>query len=100
MTPVQLDPEAIMLTTVLCCPLYFDYFDQIPELARYALGPLPESVCFFHFTMKNMTSVQLIVFFDCIIAARYVYIFWLKNPVAFKDEFWNRCTMVLLYVKM
>jgi hypothetical protein len=40
--------------------------------------------------MKNVVSVQLMLFLDCIVFARYVYIFWLKNPAAFHDDFWNR----------
>ncbi len=40
--------------------------------------------------MKNVVSVQLMLFLDCIVFARYVYIFWLKNPAGFHDDFWNR----------
>ena len=41
-------------------------------------------------TMKNVTSVAILLFFDCIVVARYVYIFHLRNPAAFQDDFWNR----------
>jgi hypothetical protein len=32
----------------------------------------------------------VLLFFDGIILARYVYIFRLKNPAAFPDDFWHR----------
>jgi hypothetical protein len=70
--------------------LQFIVFVQIPDLGRYLIGPFPESVCLFQFVMKNTTSLQILIFFDGIIVARYFYVFRLKNPAAFQDEFWHR----------
>jgi hypothetical protein len=32
---------------------------------------------------------QGMLFLDCIMVTRYTFIFWLKNPAAFQDEFWS-----------
>lgn len=70
--------------------IIFILFVQVPELGRYLIGPMSETICTIQFTMKNVTSVQVLLFFDCIVVARYVYIFHLRNPAAFQDDFWNR----------
>jgi len=31
----------------------------------------------------------MVIFYDCIVLCRYIFIFWLKNPAAFKDDFWS-----------
>ena len=40
---------------------------------------------------------QIFLFFDCIALTRYIYIFWLKNPAAFKDDFW--CRVAVPWIK-
>ncbi len=62
---------------------------QIPELMRYIFGPLPIVVCIFHLWIKNVTFLIAMLFYDGILLTNYLFIFWLKNPSAFKDDFWN-----------
>ena len=40
---------------------------------------------------------QIFLFFDCIALTRYMYIFCLKNPAAFKDDFW--CRVAVAWIK-
>ncbi len=62
---------------------------QIPELFRYIYGPLPKWFCHIHIGLKNTITMQLILFFDIITIMRYLFIFWLKNPFGFNDDFWT-----------
>ena len=57
---------------------------------RYIFGPLPECVCFIELVFKNSITTQQLLFLDGIILLRYIFIFCLNNPGAFKDEFWNQ----------
>jgi len=62
---------------------------QIPELMRYIFGPLPTAVCICQLWVKNVTFLNAMLFYDAIIVTNYIFIFWLKNPAAFKDDYWN-----------
>ncbi len=62
---------------------------QIPELFRYTFGPLPSVVCICHLWIKNVTSFNGMLFYDGILLTNYIFIFRLKNPAAFQDDFWN-----------
>lgn len=61
----------------------------MPELLRYIVGPLPGIVCFCHLWLKNVVFSNGILIYDGIILTNYIFIFWLKNPAAFRDDFWN-----------
>jgi hypothetical protein len=62
-------------------------FDEIDP--RYVYGPLPEVVCLFQLMIKNVINLQTVLLCDGVTAARYLFIFYLKNPFQFQDEFWH-----------
>ena len=62
---------------------------QIPEILRYFSGPLPLWFCFWHYVLKNTIAMLQLIYFDVIAVARCLFIFRLKNPAMFQDEFWN-----------
>ena len=63
---------------------------MIAELdTRYVYGPLPEVVCLFQLMIKNVINMQTVLLCDGVTAARYLFIFYLKNPFQFQDEFWH-----------
>lgn len=57
---------------------------------RYLYGPLPLPVCRMNQYFKLCFTSQLYLLFVSVSISRYVYIFCLKNPAAFKDEFWSK----------
>jgi hypothetical protein len=57
--------------------------------SRYIVGPSPVIVCRFNYFLKLTLTVQGLMFMNSIIISRYIFIFWLKNPAAFQDEFWS-----------
>ena len=59
------------------------------DVFRYLSGPLPSSLCFFMVVAKNAIKTQGLLLYDAIHITRYVFIFWLKNPGAVKDDFWG-----------
>ncbi len=63
---------------------------KIPETFRFIYGPLPETFCCIQNVNKYYIGPTVMIFYDAIAIARYVYIFCLKNPAAFDDEFWGR----------
>jgi len=59
------------------------------EIARYTYGPLPDIICLIHLIHKNAYSVQLSLFGNAVTLSHYLFVFYLKNPSEFQDEFWH-----------
>ena len=59
------------------------------EIARYTYGPLPEVVCLIHLIHKNAFTVQFSLFGNAVTLSHYLFVFYLKNPSQFQDEFWH-----------
>jgi hypothetical protein len=66
------------------------------DIIRYIFGPLPEGVCLFQLLLKNVINVQTVLFCDAVSMARYLFIFYIKNPYKFQDEFWH--TLINIWV--
>jgi hypothetical protein len=69
---------------------------------RYLFGSLPALACHFNYFLKLVLTTQAMIFLDCMMMTRYILIFWLKNPAAFRDEFWslyiNLCVVTFSWV--
>jgi hypothetical protein len=90
---IRSDSKRIIITRLFCsgCWLSIGYLFgvQLIDMFRYVFGPLPEVVCFYHHVLKNAFSQQLMIILNLIVIFRYIFIFWLKNPAAFQDQFWH-----------
>jgi hypothetical protein len=62
---------------------------QLCEIPRYFFGPQPAFFCFAQSVFKNAFKWQGLLLLDASIVARYVSIFWLKNPSAVNGGFWS-----------
>lgn len=61
---------------------------QIPEIYRYINGPIPSTICLFHIFLKNVLAIHLTLVTTVITFLRFMFIFVLKNPGKFPDDFW------------
>ena len=61
---------------------------NIPEIVRFTYGPLPELFCSIRVIFATAFGWMFILYIDVILIVRYIFIFWLKNPSAFCDDFW------------
>jgi hypothetical protein len=61
---------------------------QILQIIFYLYLPFPELFCMLYIVYMNAIQIQLILFSNAIIIFRYMSIFWLRNPMSFKDDFW------------
>jgi hypothetical protein len=59
-------------------------------MVRYVGGPLPSSLCVLQLHVRNAILTQLMLILDAIVLSRATFIFCLKNPAAFNDDFWCR----------
>ena len=77
------------LVSSLCwsCMEWF-FIIQVLDMVRYVFGPLPPWLCSCNLHLRYAIFTQQMLFMDGIILTRYVYIFCLKNPFAFNDDFW------------
>ena len=58
------------------------------SMIRFLTDPFPEVLCFVLQIFRRSIILQVLMFFNFLVSARYVFIFKLKNPWAFKDDFW------------
>jgi hypothetical protein len=65
------------------------FFAQLPDIFRYLFGPLPGRFCLLQIAVKNGIYSQTMLYLDGIMICRYIFIFWLKNPTIFQDDFWT-----------
>ena len=66
------------------------YLVALPfDIVRYVYGPLPETLCLFHFMHKNAISILVLLFCDFVTLSRYFYMFHISDPIEFKTEFWH-----------
>ena len=78
-----------LVSSICWCGIYYNLLSQVPEMICYCFGPLPPFICYLHFVIKNIIAIQVILFYDSITILRYLFIFWLKNPSNFCDNFWT-----------
>ena len=57
-------------------------------LVRFTVGPLPGWICFWQLVFRRAILKQFVLLLDAIMLTRFAFIFWLKNPAAFPDNFW------------
>jgi len=69
---------------------------QIPDLFLYFYRPLPSWICYIQIILRHALVIQLLLLLDSIIIVRYLFIFWLNNPLRFDDEFW--CIFVNIWI--
>jgi hypothetical protein len=84
---------SIIVTVFLCGCLV-----QTGDIIRYLSGPMPQMFCLIQATLRSSFLTSLLLLYDAIIIVRYLYIFVLKNPAAFHDEFWHR--FIIIWIKI
>ena len=74
----------------LACWAAIEYYlvAQTLEIVIFLFAPLPAQFCLFTRIVRSSVFIEVLIFFDLITLTRYFYIFWLKNPAGFHDEFW------------
>ena len=77
------------LVSCICwCLLQGMIFLWLADVVLYFYRPFPLWICYLQIIYRQAVILRLILLFDSIIITRYIFIFWLKNPLHFDDEFW------------
>jgi hypothetical protein len=63
---------------------------QLTEIIRQCYRPMPKLYCHIKAIARPMYITQLLLYLDAMAISRYLFIFVLKNPAAFPDNFWIR----------
>jgi len=71
---------------------------QFPEIFRFTYGPLPESLCFLQLFARNSLVFTITLLLNAISIWRFVFIFCLKNPAAFRDNFWFLYSSLVIHL--
>ncbi len=66
------------------------------DLVMYFYHPFPQWICFLQIILRHTIVLRLMLLVDAMVLARYILIFWLKNPLKFQDDFW--CHLVNTWV--
>jgi len=56
---------------------------------RYIYGPLPFLLCQGSVFVINVISMIVFLLYAVLSALRYLFIFYLKDPAYFQDDFWS-----------
>ena len=75
----------VIFTTISVSDIFF-YFDI----------QFPKFYCYTYLMLRNALAIQVILHLDSIVIIRYIFIFLLKNPMNFQDDFW--CLFINLWV--
>ena len=67
----------------------------VTDIMNYFFGPLNHHFCFVFNLARNFTKSQVMFLLNSIMIARYLFIFWLKNPTSLDDIFWSNFLGVL-----
>jgi hypothetical protein len=73
------------------------YVIQMTELIRFTSGPMPKVFCFFKTIARATFQDEILLFMNAMAISKYLFIFHLKNPFAFQDEFW--CFFINTWVR-
>jgi len=92
------DKKRTLINKLFSSSCYAGIYSMVVVQGLYAVrflnGPLPAGVCFLLTLSKRIVICFGFLILDSISLTRYVYIFWLKNPAAFHDEFWHVFVML------
>jgi len=61
---------------------------QVLEICRYISGPMFSPLCYFHSFLKNCLAIHLSLATVTNSFLRFLFLFILKNPEQFHDDFW------------
>ena len=78
-----------LVSSICWCVMESLFAIWLPDLLLYVYRPYPTWACTLHGIFKNAVLLRLMLLFDSIIIVRYIFIFWLKNPLNFDDQFWS-----------
>ena len=77
------------LFTSLCWTGIATILVAFTDVFRYTLGPFPPLLCKIQLFLKKIVKDEIGMFCNAITLCRYVFIFWLRNPTAVHEDFWN-----------
>ena len=88
-----------IVSTLSIIAIIFIVVVQGCYMLRFSCGPLSPLVCFWLCISKRTIISLSCLLLDSISVLRYLFIFCLKNPAAFNDEFWHLfiivwCTLI------
>ena len=60
----------------------------LADVILYFYRPFPVWICYLQVIYRQSILLRIVLLFDAMTISRYVFIFWLKNPLNFDIEFW------------
>ena len=68
--------------------LEYTYFIIFTDAVRLITGPMNAKYCFIKTIWRSSYATSTFLCYDAIALTKYLFIFHLKNPAAFKEDFW------------
>ena len=84
-----------LLSSIYWNGILWNFTIQSLYTVRFAFGPLPGFTCFLLFILRKTIVINVALLLNAITFTRYIFIFWLKNPAAFNDDFW--CVLINIW---
>ena len=98
-----------MLSATICwINIWQMVIDRTLEIILFTTGPWPYYLCNIKVGFKVFLISSMALTFNATAVTRYLFIFWIKSPMALNDKFWHKvivmwitlCTCVLTTVAL
>jgi len=89
--------DKFMAKICLLCVIYLILF-ILTEPLRCTLGPFPEYICFFKGLLAFAVILQILMFLMAIVVTKYIFVFFLSNPLGIDDDFWCRFISIWIFL--
>ena len=80
----------MLASTVSCINVLLILFDRSLDLLLFTIGPLPSILCDIKVSLKIFLICFIALCLDAIAVTRYLFLFWISNPMAIDDKFWHK----------
>ncbi len=77
-----------MVSSICWCVIQGLLVLSLPDLVMYFYRPFPKWICFFQLILRHALVLRLLLLIDAAVIARFILIFWIKNPLNFQNDFW------------
>jgi hypothetical protein len=76
-------------STIISTPII-----EFLNVLNYYFGPLSSYACYFLLIFRNILKSNLLVYLNCNAISKYIFIFWMKNPMSIDENFWSTLIVV------
>lgn len=79
----------MLASTVCWINIWLLLIDRPLDIILFTSGPLSSPLCCIKVNIKFFLVCMIALTFNAIVVTRYLFILWIRNPMALNDKFWH-----------